>query len=94
MVTPKPLRLRYPDVYLTPLWPTLLRPRPDGIPRFKATTTSALFAAAGYELPASLEPWWAYISKRYSGGPFCDSSSFLLLAWWSSAFPQPPTSRS
>ena len=28
---------------------------------------TCLFAAAGHELPASLEPWWAYISDRYAG---------------------------
>ena len=67
LVTPERLRESYPGIPLTSLWPTLLRPRPDGLPRFKAITTGALFAAAGHELPVSLEPWWAYVSDRYAG---------------------------
>lgn len=66
-VTAEELPLRYPDVGLGSLWPGLLRPRPDGIPRFRSVSTGVLFGDDGGELKASLGSWWAYVSERYSG---------------------------
>jgi hypothetical protein len=67
VVTAADLRRRYPERPLTSLWPLLVRPRTDKVPRFQSLTTAALFEAIGGKAPASPEGWQAYIRRRYAG---------------------------